>query len=67
MLRLINFTEEGDPEKPFSLVPVLNPEKGESPWQLYNALAIGQVQRESASQFNALVRFVSLTTQWPGH
>ena len=64
MLRLVNFTEEGDPGKPFSLVPVLNPEKGEPPWQLRNALAIEQVQRESATQFNALVRFVEGTGNW---
>ena len=66
MLRLIKFAEVIEPGKLFMLEPVLaeKPLKGEPPWQLQNALAVGQVRKESAPQFLALIQFVEGKGAW---
>ena len=66
MLRPIKFTEVTVPGKLFMLEPVLVelPLAGESPWQIHNALAPGQVRKESTPQFLALIQFVAGTGVW---
>ena len=66
MLRLIKFAKVIEPGKLFTLQPVMaeKPQKGEPPWQLQNTLSLGQVRKDSAPQFHALIHFVEGKGVW---